>query len=236
MRYTIAPAVFDRYPLFRRAVLVARGVDNSREIPEVLALLREAEATARRDELAGFMEHPGLAAWAELFRSMNLNPKRYPPSVINLIKRVRKGAELPYVNTLVALFNCVSLRHLVPCGGDDLDAVSGDLRLDFATGDENYVPLGQPDTLEHPPAGEIVYMDTGSRNVFCRAWCWKNGDPSKLLPSTTRAAINVDFMGAAGEALLPVIADELSGWLARWTGAKAEIHILSPNRPGFVLE
>ena len=236
MRYRIAHAVFDRYPLFRRAVLVAHGVDNSREMPEVLALLRAAEAEARRNELADFKNHPTLATWAEVFRSMNLNPSRYPPSVINLIKRTRKGTDLPYVNTLVALFNCVSLRHLVPCGGDDLNAVTGDLLLDFAHGDENYVPLGRPDELEHPPVGEIIYMDSGNKDVFCRAWCWKNGDRSKLLPSTTRAAINVDVMREDGEAALAPIAAELSDWLERYTGASVECHIMSPAHPEFALD
>lgn len=236
MRYVVAPAVFERYPLFRRAVLVARGVDNSREVPEVRDLLRAAEAEARRDELADFKNHPALAAWADVFRSMDLNPNRYPPSVINLIKRTRKGTDLPYVNTLVALFNCVSLRHLTPCGGDDLDAVTGDLRLDFARGDENYVPLGQPDVLEHPPAGEIVYLDSGNKDVFCRAWCWKNGDRSKLLPTTTRAAINVDVMREDGEAALAPIAAELAGWLERYAHARVECRILSPAHPEFSLD
>lgn len=236
MRYTIAPAVFERYPLFRRAVLVARGVDNSREVPAVLALLRAAEAGVRGGELADFKNHPALAAWADVFRTMNLNPNRYPPSVVNLIKRTRKGADLPYVNTLVALFNCVSLRNLVPCGGDDLDAVSGDLRLDFARGDEQYVPLGRPEAREHPPVGEVVYLDTGDRDVFCRAWCWKNGDRSKLLPSTTRAAINVDVMNSGGEAALAPIAAELADWLTRYAGAEVECHVMSPDHPEFIVE
>ncbi|MBS5049277.1 MAG: hypothetical protein KHZ29_05275, partial [Desulfovibrionaceae bacterium] len=123
----------------------------------------------------------------------------------------------------------------VPCGGDDLDAVTGDLRLDFARGDECYVPLGRPDTLEHPPVDEIVYMDTGNKDVFCRAWCWKNGDRSKLLPSTTRAAINVDVMSADGEAALAPIAAELTGWLTRYAGAEVECHIMSPDHNEFTL-
>lgn len=236
MRYAIDPAVFGRYPLFRRAVLVARNVDNTREAPEVLALLRAAEADARRDELADFKNHPALAAWARVFTSMGLNPNRYPPSVINLIKRTRKGTNLPYVNTLVSLFNCLSLRHFVPCGGDDLDAVTGDLRLGFAQGDESYVPLGQPDALETPPAGEVVYMDTGNKDVFCRAWCWKNGDRSKLLPSTTRAAINVDVMREDGAAALVPIAAELAGWLERYTGADVTCHIMTPDHTAFELD
>ena len=236
MRYTIDPVVFARYPLFRRAVLVARHVDNTGEVPEVLALLRAAEAEARRDGLADFKNHPALAAWARVFTSMGLNPNRYPPSVINLIKRTRKGTDLPYVNTLVALFNCLSLRRLVPCGGDDLDAVTGDLRLGFARGDESYVPLGQPDAQETPPAGEVVYMDTGNNDVFCRAWCWKNGDRSKLLPGTTRAAINVDMMREDGEEALRPVAAELADWLTRYAGAEVTCHIMTPDHTSFPVD
>lgn len=99
MRYIINPEAFRIYPAFRRAVLIARGMDNSREHPDVLAFLRECEEAVRRDEvLAAPYEHPLLHPWAEAFSSMHLNPKRYPPSVINLIRRVRKGAELPYVS------------------------------------------------------------------------------------------------------------------------------------------
>lgn len=234
MRYIINPEVFRIYPAFRRAVLIARGMDNSREHPDVLAFLRECEEAVRRDEvLAAPYEHPLLHPWAEAFSSMHLNPKRYPPSVINLIRRVRKGAELPYVNTLVALFNCMSLRRLIPCGGDDLDVVAGDLVLTFATGEECYVPLAQPDVLEHPPAGEIIYMDSGSRDVFCRAWCWKNGDRSKLRSSTSRAAINLDMLTKNAEKELPAAAEELAAQLREWGGAEVEIHYLSPEVPSF---
>ena len=63
-----------------------------------------------------------------------------------------------------------------PCGGDARNVIEGDLRLGIADGTENYVPLGQPDVLEHPQPGEVIYYDTATKDVFCRAWCWKNGN------------------------------------------------------------
>lgn len=235
MRYIVDKEIFARYPNFRRGVLVARNVDNTRENPDVLALLRESEALARAPELENFQDHPRLAVWADVFRSMNLNPNRYPPSVLNLIKRARKGTELPYVNTLVALFNCVSLRHLIPCGGDNLEAVTGDLYLGFAKGDESYVPLGRPDVVENPPAGEVIYMDTGNKDVFCRAWCWKNGDRSKLLPETRWAAINVEVNQENPDEAVREIAGELAGRLNNYTGADVELHVMSPDSREFTL-
>lgn len=236
MRYMINPEVFTRYPGFVRAVVIARNIDNTGEKPELLAALRSCETRARESLDDGFKSHPRLAPWAEAFKSMNINPNRYPPSVTNLVKRTRSGKELPYVNSLVAAFNCISLSHLCPCGGDDLDVVKGDLYLTFASGDESYVPLGQTEVLENPPAGEVIYMDTGTKDVFCRAWCWKNGDRSKLGPSTSRAAVNIDIMPPLSAADAGSIAAELAGMLEKYTGAVCNIHILSPDLTEFDID
>lgn len=229
MRYTVNPEIFVRYPGFMRAVVIARGIDNSRENAKLAAELAAREAAARENLDDSFKEHPRLAAWADVFRSMGLNPNKYPPSVINLIKRARSGKNLPFVNSLVAAFNCISLKHLCPCGGDDLSVVAGDLSLTLARGDESYVPLGQPDIVENPPAGEIIYMDTAAKDVFCRAWCWKNGDKSKILPTTARAAVNIDLMPPMGRDDAEHIAAELAAMLQKYTGATTMTHYLHPG-------
>lgn len=233
MRYTVDPQVFERYPGFFRAVVIARNIDNKTDSPELDALLRTCEEEARGGDLEDFWNHPKLAVWAEAFRSMNLNPKKYPPSIINLVKRVRGGKELPYINSLVTAFNCVSLRHLCPCGGDDLAKLRGDLYLGPAKGDERYVPLGQPDVVETPPPGEIIYMDSAAKDVFCRAWCWKNGDSSKLTEETDTAAINIDGMSPMQRGELLKAAEELCAMLQKFTGATTEIHLLDSGNNEF---
>lgn len=235
MRYIVNPDIFSRYPGFMRAVVLADGITNNEENPILLELLRDSEKHVRLHLGDNFKEHPRLAPWADAFRSMGINPNKYPPSVLNLVKRVRSGKDMPYVNTLVAAFNCISLRHLCPCGGDDLSVVTGDLLLTFAEGHENYVPLGQPDVIEHPPAGEVIYMDTGTKDVFCRAWCWKNGDRSKLSPSTRTAAVNIDIMPPLSQEDAASIAAELSEILQTYAGAKTEVHFLLPTNPEFVV-
>lgn len=233
MRYIVNPDIFARYPGFMRAVILAEGIVDNGENPKLLNLLRDCEKQVRLQLGDDFKENPRLASWAEVFRSMGINPNKYPPSVLNLVKRVRSGKEMPYVNTLVAAFNCISLRYLCPCGGDDLSAVTGDLLLTFADGSENYVPLGQPDVIEYPPADEVIYMDTGTKDVFCRAWCWKNGDRSKLSPSTRIAAVNIDIMPPLVHEDAANIAIELSEMLKLYTGANIEIRYLTPQTPEF---
>jgi lysyl-tRNA synthetase class 2 len=234
MRIDVEPEVFERFPGFRRAVVVATGVDNRGEPEELSALLRECEASVRADPgLENYRACPRIAVWMEVFSSMGLNPNRFPPSIANLIKRTRAGRDLPFINKLVTIFNCVSLKHQGSCGGDDLAAVEGDLRLGFADGTETYIPLGQPEATEHPKPGEVIYYDRGNGNILCRAWCWKNGDPTKIRPETERVAINLDGMTHLGERELLSMAEELADLVRRHCGGETGIHLLSPERVSF---
>lgn len=91
MLYEIEQAVFERFPGYARMVVVAEGVDNTREIPELAELLAQCGEGVRRDDLEDFWHVPVLETWAEAFSGMGIKPKKNPPSVINLVKRCRAG-------------------------------------------------------------------------------------------------------------------------------------------------
>ena len=227
MKIKVAPEVFAAFPGYVRHVLIVEDADNTKEVPELVSLLHDAERRIREDEtFADPKSHPRVASWRDAFQSFGVNPNKCPPSVANLIRRVRGGWEPPYINTLVAIFNFISMKYVLPAGGDDLDTVKGDICLMPARGDEHYAPLGAPDQAENPTPGEIVLLDTGSDEVFCRAWCWKNGDVSKIDVSTKRVAINID-------ALPPMTADEgetaaleAMEMVKRFCGGKVALHRL----------
>lgn len=232
MKIEISGDIFLKYPGYRRAVVVVVGADNRGEDEGLLSELRKAEAAVRENpSMADCRDVPRISSWRSVFQTMKINPNKYPPSVANLIKRTRKGADLPFVNKLVCVFNIISLRHGIPCGGDDLSAVVGDLRLGFATGDETYVPLGQPGVVEHPEKGEVIYFDQGNGDVFCRAWCWKNGDRSKILPETSDVAINLEGMPPVSGEELVSIAEDLSEMVGRHCGGRASVHLLTEDDP-----
>lgn len=234
MRYEIEDRIFNAFPGYCRAVVVARDVDNGGEAPELLALLRDLERRVREDPgMEDYREHPNIAAWRDTFRSMDLNPNKYPPSIANLIKRTRSGKDLPFINKLVTIFNVISLKYITPCGGDDVDVLEGAIRLGYAKGNETYVPLGQPDNREIPPEGEVIYFDTGNLDVFCRGWCWKNGDRSKITPLTRNVAINIEAMPPLNEEKAMSMAAELAEMVQKHCGGSTEIHLLTERDPFF---
>jgi DNA/RNA-binding domain of Phe-tRNA-synthetase-like protein len=192
VKYRIDPAILASYPGYLRGVLVLSEMANHGEQEDVVRLLREAERTAReRYTLETLRDDPKIASWREAFMKFGTNPNRYPPSIENLLRRVLKGGTLPYINTPVALMNTVSLRHGLPCGGDDLGKIEGDLVLTYAQGDEWYIPLNGTEP-EPPQKGEIILRD--SRKVLCRKWTWRQGDATKITESTVSAVINIDCL------------------------------------------
>lgn len=233
MRFAVDGSVFERFPGYRRGVVVARGVVNLTADPELEARLRVAEQSAvQRFADADWRADPRLAAWLEAFGLLGVPVGSKPPSVAALVKRVAKGGSLPFINQLVALMNITSLENLVPCGGDDLDTVGEELVLRPATGVESYRPLGKPETLEHPDPGELALVDLENAVVLCRCWCWRNSDVTKLTDETTAMALNVDLLAPA----VPVdagteIARRLADDVGRHCGGRVEWRMLTPSQP-----
>jgi DNA/RNA-binding domain of Phe-tRNA-synthetase-like protein len=83
---------------------------------DIAALRRRVEVRARsRRDLARLPEDPTAAAVRGLFRAAGCDPTRYRPSSEALLRRVLKGQELPAIQPLVDLNNCLSIELAVPC-------------------------------------------------------------------------------------------------------------------------
>jgi DNA/RNA-binding domain of Phe-tRNA-synthetase-like protein len=222
-------AIFQLFPDYIRAIVVVQGIDNQGVLPEVEELLREAEtqceALFAKENLT---THPRIASWREAYKTLNMKPGKNYSSVEALARRARGGSPLPYINTLVALMNSFSLQHLVPCGGDDLDAARGDLVLRLASGDEKFVPLGKKE-VEHPEPGEAVYVDSGQ--VLCRRWNWRQGDGTKLASSTHHVLVNIDCLPPVGGEDAQTLVIELAALVERFCGGSVRHFLISASEP-----
>jgi len=158
------------------------------------------------------------------------NPDEFLPSIKSLLKRITKGGGLPFINSVVALFNYISIKYLIPCGGDDVEKVEGNLRLGLAKGNEIFIPLGTNDK-ESPEAGEIIYFDDKTLRVMCRRWNWRNGDLTKITEATNKIVINLDGIKPATPALIEQARDELASLLIEHCQAKTTTDLLNKDKP-----
>jgi DNA/RNA-binding domain of Phe-tRNA-synthetase-like protein len=230
MRDIVDGEIFQRFPNYIRAIVVAKEINNHGLRPEVEEMLREAEA--RCEALfaqENLTTHPRIANWREAYRELNAKPGKNYSSIEALARRARSGSPVPYINTLVALMNGFSLRHLVPCGGDDLESVQGDLVLRLATGEELFTPLGGTE-ISHPELGEAIYVDE-EQQVLCRRWNWRQGDATKITHSTRNVLINIDCLSPVETQEAPSLVVELAELVERFCGGLVRHHLLTADEP-----
>lgn len=206
MSLRIDSRVFEKYPGLLVGTIVCRDLSNGPAPPELTAELREAERAlrARFPDAEALKAHSNVVAWQAAHRSFGSNPNKFPPSMHALAKRVVNGRELPAISALVDAYNIVSLRHLLPIGGEDLARCRGEIILTFAEGGEAFTPLGEDESAP-PDAGEVIYRD--NEGVLCRKFNWREAARTCLTGSTTEAVLVI-------EALPPVIRGELEAALA----------------------
>jgi DNA/RNA-binding domain of Phe-tRNA-synthetase-like protein len=200
----VSPEVLEAWPGYMAVVVIAEGVRNGPSDATSERILAAAERTAAVSDLERAADDPRIAAWRAAFSQFGAKPSRYPCSAEALLTRVLKGEELPRINALVDTYNAVSLRHRIPVGGEDLDALEGDLRLVRATGDEVFE--GRDEDREGPRPGEVVWRDDAG--VTCRRWNWRQGRRTQLTEATTRAFFVFDGLPPlSAEALEEAVAE-----------------------------
>ena len=221
------------FPEFRRGVIIGHNVNNTRADSQLDELLIEAQGDVFTSHITE-VEYPRIKAWRDAYLSFGVSPKDFPPSIDFLVGYIRKGRRLRSINKLVDIFNVVSLRWLMPCGGDDLDFVTGPLVLGFARGSERYYPLGSPNLERKPAPGEIIYFDDATKIVMCRCWNWKNCDVTKITPTTRNVVINVDaFISNISLRDFDAVTGSLADLISRYCGGNIRKYVLEPVNPSF---
>ena len=189
--------IFTQFPDFKRGIIVVKDIENALGNKRIKKPLnKEIEKRMRED-------------WDETHLKFSSDPHKFPPSIKVLLKRIKKGAGFPFINSVVALFNYISIKYLIPCGGDDVSKIEGNLHLAFARGDEWFVALGSEEK-ENPQPGEVIYFDDKTLKVMCRRWNWRNGDFSKITEDTKKMVINIDGIGVVSQLVIEEARDELA--------------------------
>ena len=219
MRTISIEDISERFPDFRLALIVARDIKiDPKRSAELERMIDKAQATCRAQwagvELSAI---PGVAAWRAAYRRFGIKKTSYRSSVERLIKRVMAGDELPRINGLVDLYNCVSLIYGHCLGADDLDRTSGDLAFRFSRAGDTFLDMAAEageDPNDPPKEGEVVYAD--SRHVLCRRWNWRQDGRTVVSFGTLNAVLTVQSNGfgdveATAAALVRGIAIECGG-------------------------
>ncbi|HMO60316.1 MAG TPA: phenylalanine--tRNA ligase beta subunit-related protein [Roseiflexaceae bacterium] len=229
MRFLIHDDFWNLFPSATIGVVIARGFTNTPRADTAIDQLLAAAVDHAVTVMDGHepATHPAIAPWRAAYQQFGVKPSKYRSSIESLLRSAVAGRIRP-INPLVDLYNTVSLTHVLPCGGEDLAAIQGDLRLTRATGQERFVPLGG--SVDEPPIpGEVLYRD--DIGAICRCWNWREADRTRLTEATTNAILVIEALPAHRPGQLQAACDQLAMLIDDHLGATTSTAILDRANP-----
>ncbi len=220
-QFVAEDSFWELFPDARIGVVVAHGMRPTAEVPE-----EDAHAIARRlSEANGaadahlnsntISQNEVVAVWRDAYQKFKTK-KGARCSVENLLKRVLKGNPVGSITPSVDAYNAVSLAYALPVGGEDIDAMDGDIRLGITEGGDAFRALGED---EDAPtlAGELCYRDDAG--AICRCWNWRDGVRTALTDESAKAFLIIESVDPARADDLQAAIDELADLVESHLGA-----------------
>ena len=220
--FAVSAEVKKKFPALRTGIVFVEKIDNSGKDETVAKMLREQEQVFKQKYFGKDLSSiRSIKSWREAYSSFDAKPKDYKSSIEALAKRVLKGEQLPSINGLVDLGNYISIKYVLPVGGEDLNVVKGAIKLRFANGTEPFSRIGSSEN-EPPEKGEVIYAD--DLGVLCRRFNWRESGRTKITGQTKRAVMFIESLNPEDELEYAVL--ELATLLEKHCKAKVKTFIV----------
>lgn len=219
---------------FKIGVLVFEGIDNNIvDENKYQPLLKEATKQAKQYLTKdNFCENDIVQEWRIAFQQFKTK-KGARSSIEALLKRVDNDKELNSINPLVDIYNAISLKYGLPCGGEDIDKFVGNLRLTKAVGGEDFITLGVQES-EPALAQEIIYKD--DVGAVCRCFNWREAIRTMLSEQTTNAILIIETINQNKQDKLNKAIDELASLVQSNLGGTYKKYLLDKNNNEIIIK
>ncbi|MBI5414350.1 methionine--tRNA ligase [Candidatus Peregrinibacteria bacterium] len=96
-----------------------------------------------------------------------VSPEKFPSGPVFLASLVEKNGKLPSINTIVDIYNIISLKKGLSAGAHDLEFFpKKSAKIDITTGEEEFIPLNT-DTAQKIQKGEYAFF-CDDKKIACR--------------------------------------------------------------------
>ena len=230
MRFKIDNKIFEKFQGLTIGVVICKNLNNSGNLEEVQKELRKIETDIKaKYNTETLSQNPKIGIWRKTYSAFGAKPKENKSSVENLYRLVLQGANLKHVNKLVDIYNLISLKNMVPVGGEDIDKIQGDVILTFAEPNEPAVLLLGDKEPRPPHAGEVIYKDNIS--AICRRWNWREADRTKLTEETKNCFLVIEGLLPVTGQEIETATKELKELVQKFCGGNITYEILDERQP-----
>lgn len=229
MKFIVEKEIFEKLPNACFGVVMAKGIKNDKEYPEIEQLLNESiQLAAQRFDGKKVKEETEILPYREAFRALNINPNKFLCSIEALFTRIAKGKGMPHINPVVDLVNAISLKYTLPMGAHDLGGNGEDICIRLAQPGDTFIPFGN-DAEETPELGEVVYA-VGSQ-VRTRRWTWRQSEHGKITTDSTDIFFPIDGFTDINREQLLAARDELQQLIAQIFGCEVIVGLVDAAEP-----
>ena len=233
-RFIIEESFLEVFDDFRIGVIVLKGINNHKKgEDDYRSLLDDAQRESMKyypDE--DFSSNEVIKVWREAYSRFKTK-KGARSSIEALLKRVAKGNSIGTINPLVDIYNAISLKYGLPCGGEDIDKFVGDVRLTKAMGNEEFITYGS-DLSEPPYQGEIVYKD--DKGAICRCFNYRECVRTCLEEDTVNAFMVIETVDQKSMERLNGAIEEMASLISKHLGGEATVYYLDKNNREIIIE
>lgn len=199
-------------------IITARisGVSNSESNPDFESYkTSELEMIKNRWLNQKYKDDPILAGFRDLHTKVGRSNRDYVASPEGLRWLLLERGRFPHINTLVDIYNLVSVKTGLALGAHDVDKVQGNITLRLTKGDEIFIPLGKSEAAPIFP-GEYGYIDDGN-NVICRLEVLQV-EPTKVNAASTDVFMIIEGNGNTEIEYVKKTAQEVCDLVTKYCG------------------
>ncbi len=230
MKFKIDPKIFEKFQGLNIGFLVAKGMDNTGVPEEIISQIKKLVIEVRsKYNQETLSQNPKIDVWRKAYTVFGGKPKENKPSVENLYRQVLRGGDVRHINKIVDRYNVMSLRHMLPVGGEDIDKIKGDVILTFAGPNEPQVLLLGDKEPRPPHEGEVIYKDTIS--AICRRLNWREADRTKFTEQTKNCILVIEGLPPITREEVERATIELKELVQKFCGGNLEHRILNETGP-----
>lgn len=231
MKFIVEKQVFDKLDDLYIGVVVAKGVDNSKDYKNIDKMLDESILNAKREFLdVKAKEDERVIPYREGFQKVGINPNKFQCSVEAMVNSISKGRDVPHINPLVNLNNAISLKYTLPMGTHNLGLSDSDVELRFATEDDTFTPMGS-DTPEKLEEDELVYVV--DNKVRTRRWAWRQSREGMIDKDTSYVFFPIDGFKGFNDDKINEAIKELEEVLQNEFGCETTSGYVDKDHPEF---
>lgn len=177
------------YKGYAMKILYVSNIYPKKNFNSVDILRSEESILSMKFTCDSLLDEKYISGWRDTYKKFGAKARSAVSSVEALAQRVLQGHNIPDIGHIVNIYNAISLKYLLPVGGEDRDSLKSDLIFSKSTGKEPFI-VGKDTT--YPKKGEPIWLD--SLGVTCRRWNWRQSSRTQISNNTRNAYFVLDCL------------------------------------------